>query len=185
MSCDMYTSTDTYTDTKQKHHQMDVFTLDAVVFHQLCTINQHLRGDVIYGLALEKEGSNHVPSKVTVYNPVLLSLLPLAVSGKHELRTVCPHETWVWNKSMTCFKNEISLLLLDFFWQIKQDCKGTCKMYITKRTINSYQMSSGHPYFIRSSSKMQNISKWSQSSNRSLTKGDHLWHILSYLSFPM
>lgn len=28
--------------------------MDAVVFHQLCTVYQHLRGDVIYCLTLEK-----------------------------------------------------------------------------------------------------------------------------------
>lgn len=31
-----------------------IFTLDAVVFHQLCTVYQHLRGDIIYSLTLEK-----------------------------------------------------------------------------------------------------------------------------------
>lgn len=112
---------------------MDVFTLDAVVFHQLCTVNQHLRGDVVYGLALKKEAQ--IISKVTVYSPVLSSLLPLAVSGKHEQRTVCQHETWVWNKSMNCLKAEFSQLLLDFFWKLKQDCEATCKTYIINWTI--------------------------------------------------
>lgn len=33
--------------------RQQIFTLDAVVFHQLCTVYQHLRGDVIYSLTLE------------------------------------------------------------------------------------------------------------------------------------
>lgn len=53
---------------------MYVFTLDAVVFHQLCTIDQDLRGDVIYSLALEKAGLNHVPSKSNIYNKASIAI---------------------------------------------------------------------------------------------------------------
>lgn len=88
---------------------MDVFTLDAIVFHQLCTIDQHFRGDIIYILALKKTGLNHVPSFSNIYNKAsnskqFLFTLPLAILGRHVLRTVCLHETWMWNKSITWFK---------------------------------------------------------------------------------
>lgn len=35
-----------------------IFTLDAVVFHQLCTVYQHLRGNIIYWFTLEKTHSD-------------------------------------------------------------------------------------------------------------------------------
>lgn len=57
----------------------------------------------------KKTGLNHVPSFSNIYNKAsnskqFLFTLPLAILGKHVLRTVCPHETWMWNKIITWFK---------------------------------------------------------------------------------
>lgn len=43
--------------------KQQIFTLDAVVFHQLCTIYQHLWGDIIYHLTLEKTSTVHIRQK--------------------------------------------------------------------------------------------------------------------------
>lgn len=39
---------------------------------------------------------NHQPA--LQFKALIDYFLPLAVSGKHELRTVCPHETWMWKE---------------------------------------------------------------------------------------
>lgn len=53
---------------------MDILTLDAIVFHQLCTIDQHFRGDIIYSLALKKTCLNHVPSFSNIYNKASIAI---------------------------------------------------------------------------------------------------------------
>lgn len=82
--------------------------MDAVVFHQLCTIYQHLGGNIIYGPTLENTQSNQPLCANCIhflYSTFRFSVdsLPLAVSDKRELKTVCPHETWM--RRFTCFIN--------------------------------------------------------------------------------
>lgn len=51
--------TDTWSQSEKSYKWYDIIrkqivTLDAVVFHQLCTVYQHLRGDISYCVTLEK-----------------------------------------------------------------------------------------------------------------------------------
>lgn len=88
------------------------------------------------------------------------------------------------------FQVEMSNLRFDF-WLVKQNMKAFCRRLSIKKTISLYQMSSGHPYFIRSSSTIQNMSAIqlnlppTEICTKSVYKGENLRDILSYLSFPM